>query len=133
MATIVLQAQISPDDLLKAADQLSLTELEQFLANLLALRARRRAPGLPPEEAELLLQINRGIPSETRAQYEDLLTKREAETLTPEEHEELLKLVEQVEALQAERAEHLASLSRLRGVPLGALMDDLGIRRADDG
>jgi len=133
MATIVLQAQISPDDLLKAADQLSLTELEQFLANLLALRARRRAPGLPTEEAELLIEINRGIPSETRARHEELLAKREAETLTPEEHEELLRVVEQVEALQAERVEHLARLARLRGVSLGTLMDDLGIRRADHG
>lgn len=133
MATIVLQAQISPDELLKAADQLSLTELEQFLANLLALRARRRAPGLPQEEADLLLQINRGIPSEIRARYEKLITKREDETLTREEHEELLDLVEQVEALQVERAEHLARLARIRGVSLSALMDDLGIRQAEHG
>lgn len=133
MATIVLKAQISADELLKAADQLSLTELEQFLANLLALRARRRAPGLPQEEADLLLQINRGIPSEIRARYEELLAKREAETLTPEEHEELLGLVEQVEALQVERAEQLARLARIRGVSLSALMDELGIRQVEHG
>jgi hypothetical protein len=98
-----------------------------------AARARRRAPGLPLEEAELLLKINRGIPPETRARYDELVAKREAETLTPEEHEELLGLVEQVESLQAERVEHLTRLTRLRGISLGALMDDLGIRRTDHG
>lgn len=133
MGSIVRQAQISPEELLKAADQLSLTELEQFLADLLALRARRRAPGLPQEEADLLLQINRGIPSEIRAQYEDLLTKREAEVLTPGEHEELLRLVAQVEALQVKRAEQLAKLARIRGMSLSALMDELGIRQAEHG
>lgn len=128
MATIVLQAHVSPDELLKAVDQMSPTELEQFVANVLALRARRRAPGLLPEEAELLLKINQGIPTEIRAPYEALIAKREAETLTTEEHEELLRTVAQVEALQAERVEHLARLARL-----GVLMDSLGIRGASHG
>jgi hypothetical protein len=128
MPVIHLEAQVSLDELLAAAGQLTLPDMEQFVARLLALRAQRRAPSLPAEEAELLRAINQGVPAELRDRYEVLIARRRADTLTEEEHQELLRLTDQVEAADAERLSHLASLSRLRGVPLGALLESLGIR-----
>jgi gamma-glutamyl phosphate reductase len=128
MAFIHLEAQISPAELLKAADQLSQTELEQFLKQLLARHAQRRAPSLPANEADLLRAINQGLPTEVHDRHDALIARRQESTLTPAEYEELLRLSDQIEELDATRAEHLANLARLRGIPLGALLEKLGIR-----
>jgi hypothetical protein len=40
--------------------------------------------------------------------------RQEAETLTAEQHEELLRVIAQIEDLQADRAECLARLAQLR-------------------
>jgi hypothetical protein len=128
MAVLHLEAQVSTDELLKAADQLSQSELNQFLKRLLALHAQRQAPSLPANEADLLRAINQGVPGEVRDRYETLIARRQEGALTSGEHEELLHLTEQVEANDAARAEHLASLARVRGISLGALLHELGIR-----
>lgn len=128
MAFIHLDAQISPDELLKAADQLSETELEEFLKQLLARHAQRRAPSLPASEADLLRAINHGIPAAAHDRYEALIARRQQSTLTSAEYDELLRLSDEIEAVDAARAADLANLARLRGIPLGALLDQLGIR-----
>ncbi len=133
MPTLHVEAEVSPDELLRAVDQLSMADLERFVSRVLALRARRVAPSLPPEEAALLVQINRGLPAELRARLRLLNERCEDEALTPDEHAELLGLVAKVEGLEVERMESLSRLARLRGVPLTVLMDDLGLRPPEDG
>jgi hypothetical protein len=90
-------------------------------------------PRLSERESELLLAINRGLPAEVAKRYRILVDRRRSGTLSPEEHQELLRLTDQAEQLQAERIEHLAELSQLRGKPLGALMEELGIRPSPNG
>jgi hypothetical protein len=122
-----IEAQVSPDDLLRAADQLSPGELERFASRVMELLAHRRGASLSPEETDLLQAINQGLPTEIRERYEALVARRREGTLTPDEHTELLRLTDQVEVEDARRAEHLAKLARLRGVSLGTVMDQLGI------
>ncbi len=133
MPTLHVEAQVSPDELLQAVDQLGMADLERFVSRVLALRARRAAPSVPAEEAPLLLQINRGVPAELRDRLGRLKQQCEDEALTPAEHAELLGLVAQVEALEVDRIQSLSRLASLRGVSLTALMDELGIRPPDDG
>jgi hypothetical protein len=128
MPTVQVEIQLSSEKLLNAVEQLSLPDLEQFVSQVLALQAQRRANNLPQAEAELLLKINQGIPSDTQQYYDELMAKRQAEILTPEEHSELLHLTEQIENLQAQRMEYLVELARLRGISLTALMKNLGIQ-----
>jgi hypothetical protein len=78
-------------------------------------------------ESELLIKINRGLPAKVQARLNELTVKRQAERLTPEEYGELLRLTDQVEAVEAARATALAQLATLRGVSLSTLMRDLGI------
>ncbi len=82
---------------------------------------------LPQPEAELLQQINRGLPEATQHRYDNLRAKLHAETITPAEHQELLKLVDIVEQADTERLQHLIELSQLRQMPLPNLMHQLGI------
>ncbi|MBM3144830.1 MAG: STAS/SEC14 domain-containing protein [Chloroflexi bacterium] len=123
-----VEAQVPTDELLKAVGQLSQPDLEQFVFQVIALRAKRQAPGLPRDESELLLKINEGMPPDIQARYNDLIAKRQDETLTPDEYKELLRLTQQVEKLEVRRVEYLAELARLRRMSLTALMENLGIR-----
>jgi hypothetical protein len=127
MSTVQIETHSIPE-LLKTVEQLSLSELEQFVSQVLALRAKRRAPSLPQTEAELLLKINQGMPPEVQARYSELIDKREAETLTPDEYDELLCLTDQVEEVEARRLKYLTELAELRQTTLSGLMKDLKIR-----
>jgi hypothetical protein len=121
--------ELPPDELLKAVEQLSLPDLEQFAQQIVRLLAQRRAPVLPRREAELLLKINQSaLPVNLQARYDALVAKRQEETLTPGEREELIHLTDQLGELNVQRLEHLAELARLRQTALPALMENLGIQ-----
>ncbi|MFZ4662557.1 MAG: STAS/SEC14 domain-containing protein [Caldilineaceae bacterium] len=128
MAIIQLQSQISLDALVGGVEQLSTADLEWLTNQVLAVRAKRRAPSLPHKEVELLQKINQGLPAETQQRFDLLTAKRRAETLTDEEYEELLELVDEIELRDAKRVEYLAELAQLRSVSLRTLMQQLDIR-----
>jgi hypothetical protein len=119
---------MSVDELLKAVDDLSEPDLEDLLHRTLFVRARRRGPIATPEESTLLREINHGIPAELSNRYEILADKRDDETLTEAEYQELLDTANQIEALGVKRLEALVKLSELRQVPLLQLMASLGIK-----
>jgi hypothetical protein len=127
MATIQIQARLSPRDLIQALDQLSTPDLDGVVRQVLALRAHRVAPGVPRQEAELLLKINQGLAPELHMRYAELIGKRREERLTPQEYQELLALTAQVEGFEAQRVTALAELAQLRQTSLQALMDALHI------
>lgn len=128
MPTIQVQAQLSKKDLLEAVEQLSLPELERFVQEVIALRAKHNASNLSRDESELLLKINQSLPQNVQTRYQLLTDKRKKETLTEQQYKELLDLSEQVEIHQAERLGNLAKLAQLRQIPLSDLMVQLGIK-----
>ena len=88
----------------------------------------RRTRSLSERESELLLGINRGLPGEQAERYRELMNRRRTGILSADEHQELSRLTDEAERLQGERIERLAELARLRGKPLVALMEELGVR-----
>ncbi len=134
MPVMQVQMQLPTDELLKAVAQLNAPELEQFAQQVMRLLAQRRAPVLPHAEADLLLKINRSAPApEMQERCKVLVAKRQAEMLTSDEYEELLRLTETFETLNAHRLEALVELARLRGVALPVLLHDLGIQEVNVG
>jgi len=123
---------LSSEDLLTALQKLETPELERIVSRLIVLKAERTAPHLPQRESELLLKINQGLPDDVARRYRDLIARRRAGVLHPEEHAELLRLTDQAERLEADRLGHLAELARLRGTSLRALMEELSIQPAPD-
>ncbi|MGQ0591465.1 MAG: hypothetical protein ACT4QB_02135 [Gammaproteobacteria bacterium] len=91
------------------------------------LRHSPDTPCLPEAEAHLLQQINEGLPPELWRRYNELIAKRRAETLTPDERVTLIALSDQVEARNARRIQHLVELAHCRQMALPALMQQLGI------
>ena len=104
----------------------------EYVVNILQehLRQTHRldARCLPEAEAHLLRHINEGLSPEVWRRYTELIAKRRAETLTPDEHAALITLSDQIEELNARRIEFLAELARLRQTSLSEIMRQLGIK-----
>jgi hypothetical protein len=128
MSTVQRDTPAQVEELLRAVDQLPTEQLEAFVSQALLLQARRRAPSLPHDESELMQKINEGLSVETQARYYALMDKRDAETLTSDEYEELLQLTDEAEEWNVRRVEALVELAQLRQMSLGDLMDSLDIR-----
>lgn len=92
-----------------------------------------QAPHLSAKEAQLLIDINRGMSESQWRRYHDLIARRQNETLTQAESQELISLCDQLEELNVARLEKLVELAGLRGVSLDQLMNQLGIRRTSHG
>lgn len=121
-------ASPSFDELLNNVGQLNLPELDQFVFRVITLRAQRRVSNLSKTETELLMKINQGPPPDMQRRFRKLNRKRKAETITPEEYQELLALIDRIEQFDVERVKYLAELANLRGLSLTALMNELDIR-----
>ncbi|MGB3311165.1 MAG: hypothetical protein WBG32_06060 [Nodosilinea sp.] len=86
------------------------------------------ATHLPAKEADLLQRINLGLSAEMWDEYYALIDKRQAETLTVDEHHRLIEISDQIEALNVGRIQALAQLAALRQQSLEEVMGDLGIK-----
>ena len=97
--------------------------------NLRRATVRRKTDrNLPRQEAELLQKINRSLSQIQWERYDQLVGKRQAETLTPEELDELMALSDQIETANVRRIKYLAELARLRNTTVSALIAELGIK-----
>jgi len=121
MAAVDIPARVTVDALVKAVAQLSGDELEEFLSQVKLLRQRQA------DEADLLAVVQRRLPAEQQQRLDELRDKLEAETLTDAERDELLELVERIEAADVERAEAMLALAQRRGVSVRQLMEDLDL------
>jgi hypothetical protein len=78
-------------------------------------------------ELELLQKIKQALPTELQQQYNDLSAKMRSQTITPEEYQDLLKLIGIVEQADGDRLQNLIQLSLLRNISLAELMEHLQI------
>jgi DNA repair photolyase len=128
MPTVKIEAQMSALDLLQAVQQLSQPELEQFIEQIIQVKAQRIAPSLSTKESELLIKINQDLPQELRYLYQNLIEKRNQEILTESEYQQLLELTEQVEKYQAQHLEYLTQLAQMRQLSLTNLITQMGLK-----
>jgi hypothetical protein len=125
------ETNISADELLRVIEQMSLPDLEQFVDKVIAIKAHRIAPHLSLEESELLEKINHWLPMELKTQLDALIARRDAETITSQEQDELTALTDRLEEAHASRLEAIANLARLRKVSLTEVLLQLGIHFPD--
>ncbi len=128
MTTISIEAQVSTEQLLHAVERLPPHALATFVAQVLALRAQREAPHLSQPETTLLLQINQGLTADVQRRFDELVAKRQAETITTDELQELIAITDQIEQQDAQRLAALVKLAQLRQATVPELMDALGIK-----
>lgn len=130
MVTVQIKSEINIDieQLIEGVAQLETSELTRFLSVVSSILAGRNNTALPASETALIQKINQGLPAETQRRYDDLQAKLRDETLTSEEHKDLLQLVDIVEQASVERLKHLISLSQLRQVSVDEVMRQLEIQ-----
>lgn len=78
-------------------------------------------------EPELLRLINVGPPESIWTRYRELAAKRDAQTLSAAEHEELIGLSDAIETADVRRLQWMAQLARIRGISLSRLRAELQI------
>jgi hypothetical protein len=78
-------------------------------------------------ELELLKKINIGILAEIWEEYHALEAKRQAITLTEEEHKKLIEINDSIEDASFHRLTALVELASLRGKSLPEIIAELGI------
>ncbi|MFM9951686.1 MAG: hypothetical protein ACKV1O_27400 [Saprospiraceae bacterium] len=120
---------LSFSELVDTTVNLQTTEFDNFLRAVHTKRAQTHKLALGHEEAELLKKIYRKLPESVLRRLAALSEKSSSGSLSSEEHEELIGLVEIVENHDAERVEDLASLALLRGVTLRELIAQLGLSK----
>jgi hypothetical protein len=128
MPTVQIKAQLSFDELQNVVKQFNSSDLERFALFVYQIHAQRKAPSLPHRESELVMKINQKLPSEIQVAYDNLIAKRQTETLNSKEYQELLDLTEKVEQFETKRIEAMTELGGLRLISLTQLMNDLGIK-----
>ena len=129
MATVQFKSEISIelDQLLTGVDQLNTPDLEQLLIQVQQVLAYRQNPSIPALEIKLLQKINQALPEEIQQKYNDLNAKMRSQTITPDEHQDLLKLIDVVEQADGDRLQNLIQLSQLRNISLSELMKQIQI------
>lgn len=90
-------------------------------------QTRTAVPHLSPQETALFLRINAYLSPEQQRRHDELYAKREAETLTPAEHTELLHAIDTITTLWTDRLQALLDLAQLRHVSPQELMQQLAI------
>lgn len=130
MTSVQVTSQINIDleQLLAGVAQLETPDLERFTEQVTQLLAQRKVSNLPAQETELLQQINQVLPPEIQQRYDQLQAKLQAETISLDEHQNLLALIDTVEQADAKRLEALMTLAQLRQVSLLDLMAQLDIQ-----
>jgi hypothetical protein len=73
-------------------------------------------------ETELLQRVKQRLPERIYQRSRELSAKLEDETLTAEEHQDLLALVELIEQADTEQMKSLVELAMIRKVPLDTLI-----------
>jgi len=108
----------------KAKQKQALSAMRQVLR---AVPVPTQSSRLSEQETALFLKINRTLPPAEEQRYSELKHKLEDETLTPAEHAELLRFVEQHQELSVERLEAVLELAKLRGVTTAEMLRQLGV------
>jgi hypothetical protein len=88
---------------------------------------KKKVPHLSRKESELLLRISQDLAPQERRRMEELTDKMEFDSITDEEHAELLRLSDETERLAVERLKAVIELAKYRKISVDELMRQLGM------
>ncbi|TAK47411.1 MAG: STAS/SEC14 domain-containing protein [Saprospiraceae bacterium] len=131
MTTVEIKpnVKVNLDELFNGVSKLATPELEKFVDKISYIIARRKVPQPARRELELLAKIYEPLAPKTQQRYDLLYARMQQETITDEEHKELLKLIEISEQYNVEWLEALIELAQLKGISVEELMKQLGLNK----
>jgi uncharacterized ubiquitin-like protein YukD len=128
MTQIIIQSQLPFEQLIQTVEQLDSSELEQLIAQTIKVKTKRKILSLPNDQSLLLQQITQYIPDQLQDRYDFLINKRQDNTLTDQEYQELINLGEHIEAIDVKRLENLTELAKLRQTSLNELIQEFQLQ-----
>ena len=128
MTVVSLEQKLNTQNIFAAIEQLEPEQTEILTRRILQLQASRKVPHLSARDTELLNAIYAKKRPGFQLRFDLLNDKRREESLTPEEYQELLWLIEESETFTLKRLQALTELAQLRSLSLRGLMDQLGIK-----
>ncbi len=124
-----MNTQPTVSEILHNASRLETEDFKSLLKKIAILHVQRSGiPSVPQEEAELLVQLNKGFASHKWERLQFLDWKMETTELTEKEAAESLQLAVAYENYTVKRLHLLIKLAELRSMPLNDLMTQLGIK-----
>lgn len=131
MTTIEIQkgVTIGIEELIKSVAQMDISSLEKFSDEINTLIARKKVPQPSVRELELIEIIYLPLDANIQARYDKLVAKNVSETISEEEHIELLNLIEIAEQHNVNWLAALVELAQLRAVSLEEVKKQLGIKQ----
>lgn len=124
------EGNLSFDEILRNVSSLDTKEIVQFMHEISRIVAQRKGNTLSQRESELLEAINKSIPSKLQFQYDTLVLKLNNETISDEEHKQLLQVIAKLEQKKAKKLEYMMELARLRNITLKELSHQLQMQNA---
>lgn len=121
--------QLDINEVLSGIAQLELSELEKFVHQVSYILAKKKVPSPPERELQLITKIYAPLKPTTQNRYDVLVEKMQTETISKEEHAELLKLTEIAEQHNVEWLQALVELSQIRQLSVDEVMTQLGISK----
>lgn len=116
------------NEILNNVSNLETPDLEHFLQEVAYLLAKRKVKSISKRESQLLLKINKPLLSaKMQLQCNTLYQKLKSETITPAEHQQLLKFIKKREKKGVERLAALIELAQLKKTPTKTLMQQMGL------
>ena len=128
MPILQIQTEVSKNDLLRGVEQLNTTDLEDFIREILQIKAKRKAAKINKKEAELLFTINHNFNEIEQIRFDELIKKRQSYTITEKELDELKSLSTYSEEIAVERVKALTELAALRNTTVRELMKELDVK-----
>lgn len=133
MPILQIKTELTKNDLLRGVEQLETTDLEDFIREILQIRAKRKATKANKKEVELLQIINHNFTKTEQERFDELVKKRQKTIISPQELEELKALSNYSEEIAVERVKALTQLATLRNTNVRALMKDLNVKPRNHG
>ena len=125
--------KVGISEILHGISSLETSELEEFLKEVGHILAKRKSNSLSEQETELLLCINQPLLSELeQKEYDTLYFQLQDETISAENHEKLIGLINKREKKGAERLAALIQLSQLQKITPKDLMKQMGLSSLAD-
>lgn len=116
----VHNVEISTENLLNAVVRMPEKDFERFLKNAKQIKER---------ETKLINKLEDfDLSPEKRKVYRQLLKKFRAEKISPEEHQKLIALTDELENLNVERVKCLIEIAKIRNSTLDEVIKDLNIK-----
>ena len=109
-------------------NKLSVNELDELIGEIMQLRKQKLPNVLSNIETELLRKINTGVLPTIQKRYAILFKKRQKETLTDADYEELIALTSYIENHNAQRLSYIIELSQIRNTTVDDVIASLELK-----